>query len=401
MRLLAEMGTLKNLRRPSIKQAGKKSKSSVSMNSLTKSSERKSFNNDTFLTSNKDDFDDETTASYDHSKYSMNGENENDKNFEAYVNSISKILDDDRRSNKMDRCYSYSDLLKLRFNYDSIYTNTTGVERGNRSFYPVYKKFMYLLDKNALKHSFNETSSNAVAAGSRPDSPTSPTILTAMNEENKLLVHINSVTYTNSPEASIASGSRNNSPTTKTIKSQVSNFSLPQQHESFLFGSTIAGTVAESVKPSNTFLEDSFNIEGGSSTYLNKLVKKLTAEQELIKPYLYPKDDKPKRGIRYFEPSKNEVYQLDPFLVNTSTSKIEDKSKSKLLKASMSIGNTADPSLQGLRTNTLIHKSSTSKLKLNAAFKVPNPNPLLNPNLKPNFKDLPPLISKRVKMENK
>jgi hypothetical protein len=139
------------------------------------------------------------------------------------------------------------------------------------------------------------------------------------------------------------------------------------------------------------------NIEGGSSTYLNKLVKNLTSEQAFITPYSYA-DEKPKRGIKYFEPSKNEVYHLDPYLVDTSMSNIMLKSKSKLLKASSSISNAKDPHTIGLRTSTLIHKSSTAKLKLNAAFKVPNPNPNLNPNLKPNFKDLPPLISKKMKM---
>ena len=398
MRLLAEMGTLKNLRRASIKKVGSKLKPPISVRIKSSADKNMNNNNETFLTSNRDDFDDDDTASVDVSKFSMNGEdqNQNDKNFQEYVHSISKILDTDRRSNKMDRSYSYSDLLKLRFNYDSIYTNTGAVDRGNRSFYPVYKKFMYLLDKNALKHSFNESANNGtISRAESPTSPTSPTMLNVANEDNNITVHISNVRYTDSPGSISPTGSP-----PRTIKSQNSNISIPQQQESFLFGSTVAGTVVgtvDSIKPSNTFLNDSLNIEGGSSTYLNKLVKNLTSEQAFIAPYSYA-DEKPKRGIKYFEPSKNEVYQLDPYLVDTSMSNIMVKSKSKLLKASSSIGNGKDPHIVGLRTSTLIHKSSTAKLKLNAAFKVPNPNPNLNPNLKPNFKDLPPLISKKMKM---
>ena len=398
LRLLAEMGTLKNLRRASIKKVGSKVKPPTSIRIKSSADKNMANNNETFLTSNRDDFGDDT-ASADLSKFSMNEEDQdqNDKNFKEYVQSISKILDTDRRSNKMDRSYSYSDLLKLRFNYDSIYTNTGGVERGNRNFYPVYKKFMYLLDKNALKHSFNESNNGTV---SRAESPTSPTMLNVANEDNKIAVHISNVRYTDSPGSVSPTGSRNNSPP-RTIKSQNSNISVPQQQESFLFGSTgagtVVGTVVDSIKPSNTFLNDSLNIEGGSSTYLNKLVKNLTSEQAFITPYSYA-DEKPKRSIKYFEPSKNEVYLLDPYLVDTSMTNIMEKSKSKMLKASSSIGNTKDPHISGLRTSTLIHKSSTAKLKLNAAFKIPNPNPNLNPNLKPNFKDLPPLVSKKMKM---
>ena len=100
---------------------------------------------------------------------------DDDAQFQAYADSISKILDDSRRSMQMDRCYSYSDLLKLRYNYDKIVTGTSGVERGsNRTFYPVYNKFMYLLDKNALKYSFN-TNGNT-NNNSRATSPTAAQI---------------------------------------------------------------------------------------------------------------------------------------------------------------------------------------------------------------------------------
>lgn len=381
------MGTLKNLRRASIKQVGTKIKAPISIKVKT-SLDKKIINDQTFLTSNKDDFEDDgmSADTTKFSKFSINDEEDHDKSFQEYVQSISNILDNDRRGNKMDNCYSYSDLLKMRYNYDSIYTSTAAVERGNRSFYPVYKKFMYLLDKNALKHSFNETVSNNI---SRPSSPTNPITVNTMNDDNKLNVHIANVRYADSPESPAL---------LKTIKSPSASMSIQHQQESFLFGSTIAGTVVDSIKPSNTFLNDSLNIEEGSSTYLNKLVKHLTSQHELIRPYSYVSDEKPKRGIKYFEPSKNEVYQLDPYLVDTSMNNVLNKSKSKLLKASASISNFQDPNMTGLRTNNLIHKSSTSKLKLNAAFKVPNPNPNLNPNLKQNFKDLPPLVSKKMKM---
>ena len=82
-----------------------------------------------------------------------------------------------------------------------------------------------------------------------------------------------------------------------------------------------------------------------------------------------------------------------------------NNSKSETLKASTSITNTntstqqyVDPPLIGLRTNSLVHKSSTSKLKLNASFKMNTPNSSINPNLKQNFGDLPPLLSKEMRM---
>lgn len=414
LRLLAEMGTLKNLRHASLKQAGKKYKpvTAVKVESVRdKGSIPVAFGDGgTFLTSNRDADGDEEVSYDSRSRLSFNEEDQvqNDAHFQAYVDSISKILDSsDRRGMGIgtDRCYSYSDLLKLRFNYDNIVTSTSGVERGsNRTFYPVYNKFVYLLDKNALKHSFS--ASSTTNNNTRASSPVAAQ--NSVGEVHSINVQLKNVHYSSpggesdvfsssaSKPTSPTNASRMHSPTTQTMKSHVS------QHDSFMFGSVLGGTLADSVKPSNTFLDDSLNLDGGSSTYLNKLVKKLTSEQAIINGINPPNfnDEKTKRRIRYFEPSKNEVYQLDPYLVDTSMSNIIDKSKSKLLKASSSIsgGNILDPPLKGLRTNALIHKSSTAKLRLSTSFKVNNPNANTNPNLKPNFGELPPLISRKMKM---
>ena len=210
----------------------------------------------------------------------------------------------------MDRCYSYSDLLKLRYNYDKIVTGTSGVERGNnRTFYPVYNKFMYLLDKNALKHSFN-TNGNT-NNNTRATSPTAAQIpLNSAGQQqsvHRINSHINfDLPYT-SPVGDSVVFSPNSSQQLSHSPPNNGRHTSPTaiKHGSqFTFGSLDNGTLTDSMKPSNTFLNDSLNVEGGSSTYLNKLVKKLTSGSVPLPPSVL---SSPKRQIIYFEPSKNEV----------------------------------------------------------------------------------------------